>query len=172
MWFYPAFNLDVKTSIVREFLKLVFKHFQYSRKFYRIFNSSTLKVSYVSCKNFASFIKHYNMNIIANYKSAHSNRRNCYCREVSWKKNCWKRNCYGVKVQVDVSQEYKTCRRASKNYSKTRFHSHRNYFLYSEDMVKTSLARYASVLKKELYLSFSYNLGNSRESITIQVWSL
>ena len=51
IWSNPPFNLDVSTNVAKIFLNLIEKHFPCSRKLRKIFNKSTVKVSYSSTQN-------------------------------------------------------------------------------------------------------------------------
>ena len=46
IWFNPPFSQNVKTNIGKTFIKLVKKHFPKHHKLSKIFNTSTLKLSY------------------------------------------------------------------------------------------------------------------------------
>ena len=51
IWFNSPYSLKVKRNIGKIFLKLVRKHFPRSRKFNKIFNLNTIKISYRSMPN-------------------------------------------------------------------------------------------------------------------------
>ena len=51
IWFNSPYSLRVKRNIGKIFLKLVRKHFPRSRKFNKIFNLNTIKISYRSMPN-------------------------------------------------------------------------------------------------------------------------
>ena len=46
IWFNPPYSKSVKTNIGRIFIKLISKHFPPNQKFVKIFNKSTIKLSY------------------------------------------------------------------------------------------------------------------------------
>ena len=50
-WFNPPFSKNVKTDIARRFLKMLDKHFPKKSKLHKIFNRSTVKVSYSTMPN-------------------------------------------------------------------------------------------------------------------------
>ena len=60
IWFNPPFNLDVSTNVGKMFLNLIEKHFPRSSKLHKIFNKSTVKVSYSCTQNMSQIIKGHN----------------------------------------------------------------------------------------------------------------
>ena len=57
IWFNPPYNESVKTSIGKQFLKLIKKHFPKHHKFNKIFNTNTIKLSYSCTTNMKNLIK-------------------------------------------------------------------------------------------------------------------
>ena len=64
IWFNPPFSKNVKTNIVRSFLKLIDTHFPIGNKLHKIFNRNTVKVSYSCMSNVKSIITSHNTRII------------------------------------------------------------------------------------------------------------
>ena len=64
IWFNPPFNLDVSTNVAKIFLNLIEKHFPGSSKLYKIFNKSTVKVSYSCTQNMSQIMKGRNKKIV------------------------------------------------------------------------------------------------------------
>ena len=56
IWFNPPNSKCVKTNIRRIFIKLISKHFPRNRKFVKIFNKNTIKLSYSCMPNTRSKI--------------------------------------------------------------------------------------------------------------------
>ena len=56
-WFNTVFNRAVSTNVGKRFLQLLRHHFPPSNKCHKIFNKSTVKVSYCCTQNVASIIK-------------------------------------------------------------------------------------------------------------------
>ena len=77
IWFNPHFSLNVKTNIVKEFFKLIRKHFPRNHSFRKIFNLNTIKISYSSMKNMKNLIKQHNTRVLENQE--HSEKRSCNC---------------------------------------------------------------------------------------------
>ena len=76
-WFNPPFSRSVQTNIGRKFLGLVDKHFPKGSALHKIFNRSTLKVSYSCLPNVASIIRSANMKL----RGKQTNEvRPCNCR--------------------------------------------------------------------------------------------
>ena len=56
-WFNPLFNKSVKTNVAKIFFRLLDKHFSRTNRLYKIFNHSTVKVSYSFKENVRQIIK-------------------------------------------------------------------------------------------------------------------
>ena len=78
IWFNPQYSLNVKTNIGKVFLKLVRKHFPRSHKLSKIFNLSTIKISYSSMPNVKKLIKQHNSKFLN--KDRDKIQRTCNCR--------------------------------------------------------------------------------------------
>ena len=57
IWFNPPLSKSVSESVANTFLQLVAKHFQRHQKFHKIFDSSTVEVSYSYMNNMSKIIK-------------------------------------------------------------------------------------------------------------------
>ncbi len=64
MWYNPPYSKNVKTSIAREFLQLIDKHFPPNNKLHKLFNRHTIRVSYSCSENMKSFINRHNKTIL------------------------------------------------------------------------------------------------------------
>ena len=64
IWFNPPFSDSVKTNIGKIFIGLIKKHFPRHHRYYKIFNSSTLKLSYSCMPNIGSVINQHNTEIL------------------------------------------------------------------------------------------------------------
>ena len=62
-WFNPPFSRNVTTCIGRRFLQLINKHFPKGSKLYKIFNRSTVKISYSCMPNVGAIIKQHNSRV-------------------------------------------------------------------------------------------------------------
>ena len=56
--------MNVKSNIAKEFLSLVDKHFPTHNRFHKIFNRSTLKVSYSCMPNISNIISSHNASVL------------------------------------------------------------------------------------------------------------
>ncbi|KAJ8045980.1 hypothetical protein HOLleu_09119 [Holothuria leucospilota] len=82
IWYNPPFSKNVKTNIGANFLKLISKHFPKGNKLHKIFNKSTVKVSYSCMRNMQQIIKSHNSDVL---KRAHQEpqQKTCNCRQPS-----------------------------------------------------------------------------------------
>ena len=64
LWFKQHYSKTVKTKIGKFFLQLIKKHFPKDHKLRKIFNKSTLKLSYSSMSNIKTKIKAGNRDIL------------------------------------------------------------------------------------------------------------
>ena len=64
IWLNTPFSLSVKTNIGRTFLKLLKQHFRKSNRLYKIFNMSTVKVSYSCMSKISSIISSHSKRLL------------------------------------------------------------------------------------------------------------
>ena len=64
IWFNPPNSLNVKTNIVKVFLKLLRKRFPGSHKLSKIFNLNTITIKYSSMPNVKNLIKQHNSKVL------------------------------------------------------------------------------------------------------------
>ena len=76
IWFNPPYDLSVKTNIGKEFLRIITKCFPPSNKLYKIFNRSTVKLSYSCMPNMKAMIDGNNKKLLEIEKS---DSRTCNC---------------------------------------------------------------------------------------------
>ena len=69
LWFNPPFDLQVKTSVGKMFLKLLDKHFPQHHRLYPILNRHRVKVSYSCMPNIKSNITSHNQKVLAAHNS-------------------------------------------------------------------------------------------------------
>ena len=87
IWFNPPFNIQVKTNIGKEFLKLLDKHFPVNHPLRKVLNRNCVKVSYSCTPNIKSIIQSHNAKIsqkcTANTntsKTTDNTQQTCNCR--------------------------------------------------------------------------------------------
>ena len=60
IWFNPPFSMNVKTNAGKTFLKLIQRHFPKRHPMQKIFNRSTVKISYYCMRNMKTVISTHN----------------------------------------------------------------------------------------------------------------
>ena len=74
IWFNPPYSQNVETNIGKLFIKLVSKHFPKNRKYHKIFNLNTLKLSYCCITNVGNIINQHNTKVL-NKTNGNINRK-------------------------------------------------------------------------------------------------
>ena len=64
IWFNPPFNLKAKTKIGKLFLNLLEKHFPPHNKLHKLFNRTTVKISYSCMPNMNSYTYMHNHKVL------------------------------------------------------------------------------------------------------------
>ena len=148
--FNPPFSKNVKTDIARKFLKMLDKHFPKKSKLLKIFNRSTVKVSYSTMRNVERIIKNHN-NRLTNEKDGPDQRReedrkDCNCRN---KQDCpMDGNCltesvvYQAVVKNNRSDNTKTYIGLTDGTFKQRFYGHTSSFRHEKQEKSTGLSKY------------------------------
>ena len=77
LWFNPPFSKTVETNVGRKFLQLLDKHFPQNNNLRKIFNRSTVKVSYGCMPNIGSIISSHNKKILEDRKPLERGPCNC-----------------------------------------------------------------------------------------------
>ena len=75
--FNPPYSKNVKTNIGKIFLNLIKKHFPPHHKFHKLFNTTTVKISYSCTRNIKSIINSHNAKILFPKKSTEQSTCNC-----------------------------------------------------------------------------------------------
>ena len=75
-WFNPPYSNNVKSSVGKQFLRLVRRHFPKGHKLNKIFNKNTLKVSYSCMRSMSSILTSHNKKILAENEKQYE----CNCR--------------------------------------------------------------------------------------------
>ena len=84
VWFNPPYKAEVKTNIGKAFWKLTRKHFHKCHPSKKIFNTNTIKLSYLCTPNVKNLIKQHNSSIMKS--GTNTNKKDCNCRN---KDNCF-----------------------------------------------------------------------------------
>ena len=77
LWFNPPFSHNVKTNIGKIFIKLIKMHFPKDHKLRKIFNTSTIKLSYSCMPNMSSVIKQHNQKVLSSSQTNNIRHYNC-----------------------------------------------------------------------------------------------
>ena len=79
IWFNPPFNLKTKTKIGKSFLNLLDKHSHPHNKLHKLYNRTTVKISYSCMANMNSYTYMHNHKVL-NDKPNETDINNCNCR--------------------------------------------------------------------------------------------
>ena len=79
-WFNPPYSKNIKTRIKQWFLRLIDRHFPVGSKLRKIFNRSTVKVSYSCMPSMDNIIKRHNARVRGAEHGNNSQLRRCSCR--------------------------------------------------------------------------------------------
>ena len=128
IWFNPPYNKQVKTDIGRTFLKLVKKHFPKTHRLHKIFNRSTIKVSYCCTQNMGAIISQHNAKVLSTPSKKETKPCNCRVKaNCPLSGNCLS-SCIVYKAQVTTNQSTFTYYGASEGDFKMRFNNHTKSF--------------------------------------------
>ena len=146
-WFNPPFSMNVKSSVGKQFLKLVDKHFPKSNKLHKVLNRNTVKVSYSCTKNMASIMAAHNRRIL----KPNDVMFGCNCRDRSKcpldGKCLTPQIVYKAVVTNEVNDEKKVYIGVSGTTFKERFRNHTRDITHKKYKTNTDLAKYAWDLK-------------------------
>ena len=154
IWFNPPFSQSVKTNVGKVFLKLIDKHFPPGHKFHKLFNRSTIKVSYSCMNNMETIIKGHNARILNSRKD---DDRLCNCRR---KDSCplagdCNKKCVVYKASVNSEDVSKVYYGSCEGEFKVRYRNHIKSFPKegttdnSRYMKSTKLAEYIWELSEQ-----------------------
>ena len=91
IWFNPPYSKNVKTNVGKVFLKLLKRHFPTSHVLLKVFNKSTVKISYSCMENINPVISSHNKNIL------NPRTTSLWC-------NCWKKESCHLNGECLTSQ--------------------------------------------------------------------
>ena len=135
IWFNPHFSLNVKTNIVKEFFKLIRKHFPRDHSFIKILNLNT--------------IKQHKARVLKNQER--TEKRSCNCRV---KDSCpldgkWLQECIAYQANVMTNNECKKYFGTAEREFKLRYNNHTMSFRHKKRVSDTELSKYLRNLKEE-----------------------
>ena len=139
IWYNPPFSLNVETSIAKNFLHLIDKHFK-DHRFSKIFNRNNIKVSYSCLPNLDTTIKSHNINL---QRNTTPEIHKCNCRN---KESCpLNGNCLTKSLvysgKVDCTRNEDTYVGLTENTFKDRLYKHKNSFKYRSKNNYTELSK-------------------------------
>ena len=171
IWFNPPFDMNVKTNVAREFLKLVNKHFPRGSELYKLFNRNTVKVSYCTMNNMSSIISSHNAKIL-NDDTQSNHQKKCNCRkpdECPLDGNCLAENIVYKAAVSTRNEPTKYYYGMSEGDFKHRWSDHKTSFSSAKYRSKTELAQYVWSLKekhkiplKEINIKWSIDRRSSK----------
>lgn len=153
IWFNPPYNAAVESNIGKQFISIIKKNFTRRHKYYKIFNTNTLKISYSCTPNMKSIISKHNKKILSQQTTATTtSARKCNC-PAGVKDRCpLNGNCL---AEASVYHAHVTSEEETKEYKgsteprwKSRLGNHLSSFSDPRKKNKTSLARYIWDLKE------------------------
>ena len=158
IWFNPPYNVNVKTNIGKMFLKLVKKHFIKDHKYFKIFNTNTLKLSYSCTASMGNIITGHNAKVLRS--KFVPDQRPCNCQN---KANCpLNGDCLAksiiYKAEVCHENTTETYYGQCEGEFKLRYNNHTKSFRHSKYRNETELSKLIWKLKdegKEYHLRWS-----------------
>ena len=174
LWYNPPFDLQVKTNVAAESLKLIDKHFPKHSKLHKILNRNCVKVSYSCMPSVASKISSHNKSLLQkSYDSTRPKQKMCNCTSQPCPLNG---ECltpaivYEGVVSTNVGGEGRYIG-LSENF-KPRYSDHKSSFKYPAYKDKTELSKYVWEQKSQgaecqvsfsiLQRSFPFRIGSKK----------
>ena len=142
IWLNPQYSQNVRTNIVKMFIKLVRKHFPKNNKYHKIFSLNTMKLSYCCPTNAGSIIKQHDSKVLS--ITVDNSNRKCNCRSRS---NCplngeCLTQCQVYKATSATSNKSFVYYITSEGEFKTWYNSHTKSFRYHKCMNDTELPKF------------------------------
>ena len=142
IWFNPPFSTNVKTNIGKIFFKLLHEHFPKMNKLYKIFNKSTVKISYRCMRNMGSIISAHNQRLltpnISFFECNWRNKSNCPLEG----KCLTPKVIYQADVTNDLDDEYRFYYGLTETSFKERFGDHTKSFNHQRYQNEIELSKY------------------------------
>ena len=128
IWFNPPYSQNVETNIGKLFIKLVSKHFPKNRKYHKMFNLNTLKLSYCCVTNVGNIINQHKSKVL-NKTNGNINRKCNYRSKPNWPLNGYcLTHCLVYKPISTTSSNNFVYYRTSEGEFKSRYNSHTKSF--------------------------------------------
>ena len=142
IWFNPPYSSTVKTNVGKLFLQLVRKHFTRRHHFHKIFNSSTLKLSYSCMPNIGNIIKQNNARILQDPPANRDNTCNCSTQDKCPLNGRCLSSCVVYQAAVSVENKEHIYFGAVEGEFKSRFNTHQTSFTHRRYETSTELAKF------------------------------
>ena len=131
IWYNPPFSKHVQTSVRKQFLHLIDKHFPKHNILHKIFNRNTIKVSYSCLDNVGKIINAHNKAKLQVTENSAMNKCNCkQTIECPLSANCLIDNIV-YKATVDTAQgSFKSYIGFCEMHFKKRFNNYKSSFIH------------------------------------------
>ena len=142
LWFNPPFSKSVKTNVGKLFLQMVKKHFTRQHRFFKIFNSNNIKLSYSCMPNVGNIIKQTNMRTLDEPVVNRDGQCNCNIRENCPMSGECLTSCIAYEATVTAEHEEHIYIGACQDEWKFRFNDHMTSFRKREYEKKSELSKF------------------------------
>ena len=151
IWFNPPYSKRVSTSIGKRFLSLLDKHFPNTHKFHKIFNRSTVKVSYGCMPNIAAAISSHNKAITGKKEALELGGCNCTQEECPLNGHCLSINVfYEASLSADIpNYGEKRYKGVTATTWKERYRNHLKSFNNAKYETETELSKEVWRIKRK-----------------------
>ena len=80
LWFNPPWSMNIRTTVARDFLSLIKKHFPVGSPLHKLFNQFNVKVSYSTVPNMKQHINNHNNKVLRKVSEGRQDRTpKCNC---------------------------------------------------------------------------------------------
>ena len=154
IWFNPPFNLKTKTKIGKLFLNLLDKHFPSHNKLQKLFNRTTVRISYSCMPNMNSYTYMHNHEVL-NDKPNEMGINNCNCcnEDTCPLPNSCQPKCivYQANIDCDIAGYKQKCYLGScETTFKDHFGNHKKSFNHVKYKNDTELSKEVWEIKKSI----------------------
>ena len=153
-WFNPPWNSAVKTNVGKQFLRMIDTSFHQNNPLRKLFNRSTVKVSYKCMPNMSSLVSSHNTKLLQETPN-HHHGQGCNCRGGPGTcplkpAECQKDNIiYVASVSSDNGSRVEHYTGLTSNTFKKRWSKHKDDFRNINNMHSTRLSTHIWKLKDE-----------------------
>ena len=149
IWYNPPYSKNVATNVGKAFLKILGDEFPTNHILRKIFNRSTVKISYSCMPNLKQKINAHNVSIL---RQSQQTASTCNCRKPAdcpLNGNCLKSSVvYQATVSTSDDKPAQTYVGLTENSFKTRFANHKSSFKDPKKRLSTELSKHIWQLKE------------------------